>query len=163
MAGCLALLGGTLQAATVLTPTDGDINFLFGNLGGATLAMFDDSDQTYAGNSLAIPVPSIVGIAGPVSGGDHIATNELGNTLTLTGSNQFILGLSDGAGGWIADSSVVANGANSFTVTFNAGGSVVTVDVQAIPIPGAIWLFGSGLIALVGLQKRGKLAGRASN
>ena len=28
------------------------------------------------------------------------------------------------------------------------------VDVSAVPVPGAVWLFGSGLIALVGLGKR---------
>jgi hypothetical protein len=167
MAGLLALLGGSLQAATVFAPTDGDLNFLFGDLQGATLAMFDDSDQTYAGSSLTIPVPSIVGIFGPTNpGGDYLATNSLGDTpLVLTGSNQFILGLFVG-GQWLADSSVQSNGANSYTVNFDNGGSVLSIDLQvisAIPIPGAIWLFGSGLVALVGLQKRGKLAGRALN
>ena len=56
-----------VDAATVFSATDGDVNFLFGDLLGGTLAMFDDSDQSYLGASLNVPLPSIVGIAGPVN------------------------------------------------------------------------------------------------
>ena len=49
-------------------------------------------------------IGDIVGFAGPNGSGDYTATNTttLG-TLSLTGSDNFILGLNDGSG-WIADS-----------------------------------------------------------
>ena len=153
--GCFMLSVARVDAATIFAPTDGDVNFLLGDLQGGILAMFDDSDQNYLGASLAIPMPSVVGIAGPLINGDHIATNSLSNTLTLTGSNQFILGLNVG-GTWLSDSSVtpIPNTSSSFTVAFNNGGSVVEVDVQIIPVPAAVWLFGSGLIGLAGIARR---------
>lgn len=154
---CALLICSHVNAATIFAPTDGDVNFLFGNLGGGTLAMFDDSDQSYAGDLLYIPVPSIVGIAGPVNGNnDYIATNSLSNTLLLTGSDNFILGLNVG-GTWLSDSSVQYFGANTFRVFFDNGGSVVQVDVEimpAVPVPAAVWLFGSGLIGLAGVARR---------
>ena len=150
-----------VDAATVFAPTDGDVNFLFGDFAGGILAMFDDSDQSYGGLSLAIDVPGIVGVVGPVNNGDHIASNSNG-TLTLTGSDNYILGLNVG-GIWFADSSVVAVGANSYTVSFGNGGSVLQVDVQiipAVPLPAAVWLFGSGLLGLVGgaIRKKARVA-----
>jgi hypothetical protein len=151
------LVVARVDAATVFSPVDGNVNFLFGDLLGGTLAMFDDSDQTYAGASINIPVPSVVGIFGPVnSNGDYLATNSLSNTLTLSGSNNFILGLNIG-GQWFADSAVVDRGANSYTVSFNNGPSVLQVDVRvipAVPLPAAVWLFGSGLLGLAGLLHR---------
>ena len=146
-----------VDAATIFAPTDGDVNFLIGDLQGNILAMFDNNDQSFLGNSLMIPVPSVVGIAGPLINGDHIATNSLSNTLTLTGNNNFILGLSiDGGTSWLPDSLVIAEGANSYNVFFNNNGSVLQVDVQivpAVPLPAAVWLFGSGLLGLVGFME----------
>jgi len=146
------------NAATVFAPLDGNVNFLFGDLQGGTLALFDDSDQSYAGSSLNIPVPSVIGITGLFNGsGDYIASNELTQTLVLTGSNQFILGLFSG-GQWLADSNVIAQGANSYSVFFGNGGSALQVDVRivqtAVPLPAAAWLFGSGLLGLAGIARR---------
>ena len=152
----LVLTIARVDAATIFAPTDGDVNFLFGDLAGGTLAMFDDSDQSYLGASINIEVPSIVGIIGPNGNGDHIAINSLNQTLTLTGNDNFILGLFF-LGNWLADSSVVALGANSYTVSFDNGGSVLQVDVQnvpAVPVPAAVWLFGSGLLGLVGVARK---------
>jgi len=155
IAACLGLASVSANAATIFAPTDGDVNFLFGDLAGGTLAMFDDSDQDYLGSSIGIDVPSIVGFTGPISG-DYIATNSSGNTLTLTDSDQFILGLNVG-GNWLSDSGVIDQGANSYTVLFNNGGSVLEIDVQvvsAVPVPAAVWLFGSGLLGLIGIARR---------
>ncbi len=157
MAVVSVLVVARVDAATVFSPVDGNVNFLFGDLQGGTLAMFDDSDQVYAGASINIPVPSVVGIFGPVNGnGDYLATNSLGNSLTLSGSDNFILGLNVG-GTWLSDSSLAAHGANSYTVFFANGGSVLQVDVQVVsqvPVPAAVWLFGSGLLGLAGVTYR---------
>ena len=149
------LAPGAVNAATIFAPTDGDVNFLFSTLSpGTMLAMFDDSDQALAGSNLAIPVPEIVGILGPNGNGDFIATNEAAATLTLTGSDQFILGIStDGGSSWSGDTGVISVGANAYTVSFSDG-TVLEVDVRVVPVPAAVWLFGTGLIGLVGVARR---------
>ncbi len=114
----------------MFAPVDGNVNFLLGDLQGGTLVLFDDSDQSYAGSFLNIPVPSVVGITGPNGNGDFIATNSLAQTLVLTGSNQFILGLFSG-GQWFADSDVIDRGANSYTVVFGSGPSVLQASGRA--------------------------------
>ena len=43
---------------------------------------------------------------------------------------------------------------NVHTTNFGAGEIRGQVLVEAIPVPAAVWLFGSGLIALVGLARR---------
>ena len=114
----------------MFAPVDGNVNFLLGDLQGGTLVLFDDSDQSYAGSFLNIPVSSVVGITGPNGNGDFIATNSLAQTLVLTGSNQFILGLFSG-GQWFADSNVIDRGANSYTVVFGSGPSVLQASGRA--------------------------------
>ena len=146
-----------VDAATIFAPTDGDVNFLFGDLLGAQLAIFDDSDQSYLGSSLGVQIGDVVGFSGPNGVGNHIATNTTtAGTLLLTGSDNFILGLNNGSG-WMSDSAVVSLGANAYSVTFGTGANVIEVDVEivpAIPVPAAIWLFGSGLLGLVGIARR---------
>ena len=152
----VGLVSSSANAATVFAPTDGDVNFLLGDLLGAQLAIFDDSDQSYLGSSLDVAIGDVVGFAGPNGVGNHIATNTTtAASLLLTGSSNFILGLStDGGTSWIADASVVALGANAYSVTFGTGANVIEVDVQIIPVPAAVWLFGSGLLGLVAVARR---------
>lgn len=155
---CAAAFSTSLNASTVFAPTDGDVNFLFSSLTG-TLGLFDDSDLSFTGSFITVPLPSTVTFSGPTIGGDYQATNALNDSLLLTGSDHFILGLNV-AGQWLADSQVQSNGANTYTVTFDNDGSVVTVDVQVVsqvvPLPGAVWLFGTGLMALFGMRPTGR-------
>lgn len=159
------LMVARVDAATVFAPTDGDVSFQLGDLQGGTLGMFDDSDLDYLGALIVIPVPSIVEFTGPINGnGDHIATNSLGDTLTLNGSDNFILGINVN-GVWFAESVVVSNGANSYNVIFDraSGLNVQLTDVQIIPLPAAVWLFGSGLLGLIGtgVVRKTRVRGRA--
>ncbi|MDP2325618.1 MAG: VPLPA-CTERM sorting domain-containing protein [Gammaproteobacteria bacterium] len=39
-------------------------------------------------------------------------------------------------------------------IAFQSGGSVSLINAPVIPVPAAVWLFGSGLIALGGLRRR---------
>jgi len=145
------------NASTVLTATDGDVNFLFGNLSGYSLYMFDNHDVTTndANANLLVDIPSVVGVSGPQSG-DWLAANNHG-TLTLTGAPEFVLALSsDGGNTFMADSGATFYGnGNAATVYFNLGdNSLLAVDVAPVPVPAAAWLFGTGLIGLVGVARR---------
>ena len=46
----------------------------------------------------------------------------------------------------------------SYVSTLTNGSNVdtVTVNIGAVPVPAAVWLFGSGLLGLVGMAKRKK-------
>jgi hypothetical protein len=167
--GVLFLLASVAGAATVLIATDGDVNFLFGDLGDYELYMFDDDDEFGdTTENLNVTVPSLVGISGPssdASGLFHLATNEIGDTLRLDGIvPQFVLGLSDDNGQtFLMDTGAVDLGANSLQLTFENSGTLLTVDVitSPVPLPAAVWLFGSAMVGLVVVGRR-KLAGEES-
>jgi hypothetical protein len=151
---------GSVNAATVFMSTDGSVNFFNINLAsGSTLAMFDDNDGTFA-NALSIPLPSAVNIA-PDGFGDFTATSTAlpNNSITLTTNPWYILAVSsDGGASWTGDSFAACNSVSqSCSVSF-ADGTVLSVDaaIAAVPIPAAVWLFGSGLIGLVGVARRKK-------
>jgi len=159
--GVALLASGTANASTVLIPTDGDVNFLFAPLpSGVTLYMFDDDDNNNfaaAASNLLVSIPSIVGISGPQSG-DYLASNSNGN-LTLTGSSSLVMAVWDAnlglAGEWVGDSNPLWYGnGNAVQLTFETSGGVLAVDVSQVPVPAAVWLFGSGLIGLVGVARR---------
>ena len=92
----------------------------------------------------------------------YTATNIVsGSSLGLAGSTaEFILGLQDTSTGiWYADSNVnpLNLAGTAFTVEFTgAFGELMAVDlvISQIPVPAAVWLFGSGLIGLVGVARR---------
>jgi hypothetical protein len=46
----------------------------------------------------------------------------------------------------------------SFTVPTNESWHGFTVGVQQVPVPPAVWLFGSGLLGLIGIATRKKAA-----
>jgi hypothetical protein len=154
------LVSGSASASTIFAPTDGDVNFITSTLSGGTLlAMFDDSDTSFSGSNLGIPVPEIVSItAGGLNFGDYTAENEASATLNLTGSDWFLLAIStDGGTSWSGDTGYTYLGANAYNVHFSDG-TILEVDVKVVPVPAAVWLFGSGLLGLVGLARRKKVA-----
>ncbi len=71
-----------------------------------------------------------------------------GFTLTTVGSN-----LSSSAITFDAHSVTV-----NFASTFWAEGSSASIALETIPIPAAVWLFGSGLLGLVGIARLKKAA-----
>ena len=157
--GFAFLVSGSASASTVFAPTDGDVNFFNNDLSGSTLlAMFDDSDTSFTGDNLSIPLPEVITVtAGGDSGGDYTAVNEdtpTPATLNLTGSDWFILAIStDGGANWSGDTGVTIRGTNSYDVHFSDG-SILEVDARVVPVPAAVWLFGSGLLGLVGVARR---------
>lgn len=174
MGACLALTG-TANASTIFAPTDGDVNTYDFSITSTNiddsiydLYIFDDGISNFVisdnqGDSLNVPMPSIVGFSGPTGSGNYIATNENSETLTLTGSNHFIFAVTDGSQ-WYADTGYLAVGANSYDVYFGAIGGVFNADLifvdqrtdpaAVVPVPAAVWLFGSGLLGLAGIARR---------
>jgi hypothetical protein len=160
--GFACCVTGTASAATVFAPTDGDVNFLTSSLSSGTiLALFDDSDTSYLGGldvltgaGAGVPVTGDVVItAGGAGPGDYTATSN-SNTLNLTGSDWFLLAIStDGGSTWTGDTGAIYLGSNIYEVHF-FDGSVLQIDVQVVPVPAAVWLFGSGLLGLAGIARR---------
>jgi len=92
--------------------------------------------------------------------------NCLWNTNTVTGfkpvANQvWMLASLDGNGDTIMGINMAAGGPFAgFNANFNATmtgiADVSDIPVAAVPVPAAVWLFGSGLLGLVGVARRKK-------
>jgi len=151
---------GSANASTVFMATDGSVNFFNINLAaGSTLAMFDDNDDgTFANDHLEIPLPSAVDIAPDGSGGfSATSTASPNNAITLTTAPWYVLAVSnDGGTTWMGDSFAACGSVSqSCTISFSDG-TILSVDsaVALVPVPAAVWLFGSGLVGLTGFAKR---------
>ncbi len=170
----LGMYSVAASAATVWLPTNLDTDILqfdfYGvSTNGGDLALFDEAD--FAGTALTIG--STGGqVTFTASGADWTATfydstNTAGGSITLSGDKKFTLGMSWDAGTtWYADSSYVPTGGSpdTYEITFTGNkppgydfpiqGKTIAVDVQPVPVPAAVWLFGTGLIGLVGVARR---------
>lgn len=66
--------------------------------------------------------------------------------------------------GWFHDQNGLSNGVDSANYQLSSGDNLIQpyyashlVRVSAVPIPAAVWLFGSGLIGLIGVARRKKV------
>ena len=48
----------------------------------------------------------------------------------------------------------IMDASNTFTMNFDDGSNLIAASVSSIPLPAAFWLFGSGLVGLLGLARR---------
>ena len=124
---------GSFVDGTVLatgTSFSGDVNFQSGTLISADLSAFGYGGTDAAGTMdfLLANITGDMAAFGDVWGGIII------NTTTL----------SPATGNW-------DTGGLDFTADFSASGVAVNTTV---PVPAAVWLFGSGLIGLIGLGRR---------
>jgi len=152
-----------INAATILVPSDGDVNFLvsqpFIETFDYTLAVFDEAaiasiniDNEITDISSLIDVT----LTGPFQGINGPTYQGL-----LGLSDNFIVGLStDDGTTWLADAGATF-GVNTSLLNFDVPGTgkneVFVVDVNPVPVPAAVWLFGSGLIGLAGIARRKKV------
>lgn len=160
----------TVTVGDPLSITVGGIDFLNGVAGGSTSITWDPAQLslTSTGTSIQdainlagfdfIPEFTLDAAAGTldtafasffdVVPGTSFTLFTLDFTASLSPSTSMLdIGFVAGAGNWaefdgtaIANTDVVYNGA--------------TVTVNAVPVPAAVWLFGSGLLGLVGVARR---------
>ena len=162
-----SLVSASANASTIFAPTDGDVNFLNSTIdfsGGTTqVAIFNVGDLGGTNNTIVLDDLYSASLAEfSVSGGDYLVNSKAGpsdtifDTMTLFGTDNFILGLTDDSGAnWYADTGYTSLGGSLYNVHF-ADGSLLQVDVRVVPVPAAVWLFGSGLLGLVGIARRKK-------
>ena len=168
-ATALSLFSVAANAATVWAPTNQDTDFLQLNIPGYTtnggvLAMFDEAD--FGGTKLEIGSNGGQ-VTFTQNGLDWVAAFSGGGSITLFGDSNFTLGMTwDRGTTWYADSSFVNAGGSpdTYLISFTGPtlpdtqvpvvGNTLAVDLQPVPVPAAVWLFGTGLIGLVGVARR---------
>ena len=160
------LMASQINAATIFEATNADIN-IASTTGGGTFAIFDNEADLNAGTPLlAITLYDriIVDPTPPAATTSLTISGTPSSTLNITSSN-FVFGAlaSSGNGPWVlGDGTELSPGSNLWNITFaglgGQGGPEIkmVVDIQAVPVPAAVWLFGSGLIGLVGVARRKK-------
>ena len=172
----LTLASSVATAATIWTPTNEDTDFIqldfAGNpnagagisTNGGTLALFDDSD--FGGNALEIGE----------DGGHVVFTDNMdgswnaeffdvddvsGGSITLSDNARFVLGIDWGLGYFGDSNATLTSSPDTYLIVFDGqnqlgqiSGNTLAVDLAPIPIPAAVWLFGSGLLGLVAVMRR---------
>lgn len=166
------ILASNASSATVWAPTNEDtdfiqLEFLGLTTNGGSLTLFDEDD--FGGNALDIG-SSGGEVRFTSSGSDWTAqffdvNNTPGGTITLVGDTNFVLGMKWEDGDYWADSTwSLESSPDTYLITFTGLdvpnspdiGQTLAVDVTVVPIPAAVWLFGSGLIGLAGIARRSK-------
>ncbi|MFK5984679.1 MAG: VPLPA-CTERM sorting domain-containing protein [Pseudomonadota bacterium] len=132
-----------------------DASGLFGALSNnlpSTGTIFNHSTCVNLGLPCATPASNNISSGNYPIGSIPLATtsfNVVGQKLTGTAISDLSLGVDDGIGG-----SPVLTGpslATSINIDFT---SLAVTNVSVVPIPAAIWLFGTGLLSLAGVARR---------
>jgi len=89
-------------------------------------------------------------------------TNTSGGSITLSNNPNFVLGMDWGAGYFGDTNSTLISSPDTYLIVFDGqdgferpiSGNTLAVDLAPIPVPAAVWLFGSGLLGLVAVMRR---------
>ena len=177
----LSLLLPTAEAAYIVTATETGGNVLFEGSGTIDLTgtifatTVDQGTILIPSRQVSIGVPALAdiynpsSITGPASIGPGTGfANDTTNTGDLTGfswhaleiivptgytSNSRLSGSSTFAGATFS-SLGLAPGVYEWTWATGATTDSFILNVGAVPIPSAVWLFGSGLLGLIGVARR---------
>jgi hypothetical protein len=158
----LIMACSTAASAATITwepNTGGNVTVNTFNLSGWDLGLFDDTAALTDANALNLGVSAEVSFTAAGSGNWN-AINLSGGSKLLLGGKQFVFAITDGfADNWFEATSATLQAVNTtnYEVTFANGVSqVYSFDAipTVVPVPAAVWLFGSGLIGLVGLARR---------
>jgi hypothetical protein len=176
LASAVFILASTSANATVWHPTNEDTDFIQLNFGGGlgistnggSLAMFDD-EAGFAGPALEIGADGGHVVFSDNGDGSWNAevfdvTNTSGGSITLSNNANFVLGISwNGGANYFGDSGwSLQSSPDTYLINFDGivqgprriSGSTLAVDLAPIPVPAAVWLFGSGLLGLVAVARR---------
>ena len=160
-------LASTAANSTVWVP---DINSSTGDFQEITFASFGVSDATYDlvffdAGTIASTEPSATSLTlADLNGIVEISANPAPYTATfgtdtafLGNTGEFELALWDGSVfTYVTNFTAIVPG-NAYTIEFgNVSGEIFGVDLAPVPVPAAVWLFGSGLIGLAGMARRKK-------
>lgn len=132
------IAGGTFDLSASIDAT--------GLLAGGTLAI-GGTVAALGFNSGILLTGSVTAFGFPVAGGDPLEF-----LFSLTGGDA--AGLYGGIG---STGGVLLSGGTGFTGDFTAdfrGTGSAVADVAPIPLPAAVWLFGTGLLGLIGLGRK---------
>lgn len=87
-------------------------------------------------------------------GGSHLSCRSILETL-IAADGSLSVTSQRGAEGWDA-SNWPQSGTPSDSVPYATGSYLVREVMSPVPLPAAVWLFGSGLLGLIGIAKRKK-------
>ena len=161
----IGLISTSSHAAIVFwEPTDGDVNFTYTTATGYSLGIFDvENFDTLQNNPLMLnTTASADTIMITADGVNFDATSSVtGNSITLFNDSQFVIALQeDISSDWFEPISwfEITPASNIYNITFS-NGSVISIDATPtiVPLPAAVWLFGAGLIGLIGVARRKKV------
>ena len=149
--------GVTYDGTVPTTPAD-CATYLPGSIGCFTFGFFGDVAIYTAETDGVHPDAPFAAVSGDLTG--------TALTLDLSSWTAYWNGTSFNQGGMI---SATTDGAGNFTATWDAlvvggafdgqiGAWTINGTVSAIPVPAAAWLFGSGLLGLVGIARRRRAA-----
>ena len=180
VAATFMLTSFTATAATIWAPTNEDTDFIqldFAgtpdagrgiSTNGGTLALFDDSD--FGGNALVIgedggQVVFSDNLDGSWTAEVFYENNTSGGSITLSNNANFTLGMDWGLGYFGDSNSTLISSPDTYLIVFDGydaqenriSGNTLAVDLAPIPVPAAVWLFGTGLIGLVAVARRKKV------
>ncbi|MDB4575700.1 VPLPA-CTERM sorting domain-containing protein [bacterium] len=174
------LASSVASAATIWAPTNEDTDFIqldFAgtpvagrgiSTNGGTLALFDDSD--FGGTALVIGEEGGQVVFSDNNDGSWNAeviykNDTSGGSITLSNNANFTLGM-DWGFGYVGDSdATLISSPDTYLILFDGldgqethySGNTLAVDLAPVPVPAAVWLFGTGLIGLVAVARRKKV------
>jgi len=152
--GAIDLAPGGLQANDVVSGTNLLRNGqLIGDVGSAIPATDGLVHNEYIVNQGPAPLAMTTLDTSPTCFPDRSGNYWEDNCLFVNPSADGILG-DDG----IAGSALIDGPFPGFNINIDlgSGNSLTVVSVSSVPVPGAVWLFSSGLISLVGFARRQK-------
>ena len=171
-AATFMLITSAATATTIWAPTNIDTDFIQFDFNpgistnGGTLALFDDSDTGF-GNALVIGQDGGQVVFTDNNDGSWSAevfdvSNVSGGSITLSGNTDFLLGIDWGAGYFGDTNSSLLSSPDTYLIVFDGinglgdriSGNTLAVDLAPIPVPAAVWLFGTGLLGIVAIARR---------
>jgi len=164
IAGVVSLFATVANSATIFVPTDTNINFILntGDLTNATIAIFNEAAD-FDGLGLSLQDGLDLGLEVTVpeniswDGSDLAGLN---GSLAIDGDFVIAAICSACTNVWTAGeidytSDFTVPESDTYALTFGGvSGFQLVVDLTPVPVPAAVWLFGSGLLGLAGIARR---------